>query len=83
MQRWRPMRAIIGDEFRVPMLWCEFGNCIARYTSEDTRGEHDLRARALATGWRYDSLGRLACPSCAQRASALRSGRRPAPTDTP
>jgi hypothetical protein len=76
------MRAIIGDEFRMPMLWCEFGNCIARYISEDTRGEHDLRARAMATGWRYDSLGRLACPSCVQDDPSFRGSRRPSPTDT-
>jgi hypothetical protein len=79
MRRWRPLRAIIGDEFRVPVLWCEFGNCIARYTSVNIRGERDLRARALAMGWRYDGLGRLACPSCAQHDPAFRSDRRPAP----
>jgi len=83
MRRWRPMRAIIGDELRVPILWCEFGNCIARYSSEDALGERDLRARALATGWRYDALGRLACPSCGQHDPAFRNGRPAAPTDTP
>ena len=83
MRRWRPMRAIIGDECRVPILWCEFGRCIARYTSEDTLGERDLRARALATGWRYDALGRLACPSCGQHDPSFRNSRPAAPTDTP
>lgn len=80
MRQWRPMRAIIGDECRVPILWCEFGRCIARYTSEDTLGERDLRARALATGWRYDALGRLACPSCGQHDPSFRNSR---PANTP
>jgi hypothetical protein len=83
MRRWRPMRAVIGDEYRIPVLWCEFGRCIARYTSEGALRERDLRAQALATGWRYDRLGRLACPSCAQHDPSFRDSRPPAPTDTP
>ena len=75
MRRWRPMRAVIGDEFRVPVLWCEFGSCIGRYTSRDALGERDLRARALAAGWCYDALGRLACPSCARHDPAFRARR--------
>jgi hypothetical protein len=66
------MRGIIGDAFRMPALWCEFGNCIGRYTSHDALGERDLRARALAAGWRYDPIGRLACPSCAPQDPAFR-----------
>jgi hypothetical protein len=62
----RSPRAVIGDEIRIPILWCEFGRCIERYTHADALGERDLRARALAAGWRYDALWRLACPSCAQ-----------------
>jgi hypothetical protein len=62
----RSARAVIGDALRVPVLWCQFGSCIARYTHRDALGERDLRARALAAGWRYDALGRLACPSCVQ-----------------
>lgn len=58
------MRAIIGDDVRTPALWCEFGNCIARYSSEEAFSDRDLRARALATGWRYDDYGLLICPSC-------------------
>lgn len=65
MRRWRPMHAIIGDAIRKPILWCEFGSCIGRYTSQDALGERDLRTRALAAGWCYDALGRLACPGCA------------------
>jgi len=79
MRRWRPMRAIIGDEIRVPILWCEFGSCIARYTSREVIGERDLRARALAVGWRYDALGRLACPSCVRHDPSFRVSRLPAP----
>jgi hypothetical protein len=62
----RSARAVIGDALRVPVLWCQFGSCIARYTHRDALGERDLRVRALASGWRYDALGRLACPSCVQ-----------------
>jgi hypothetical protein len=67
------MRAIIGDGLRIPMLWCEFGQCIRRYAGDAAVGDQDLRARALAAGWRYDALGRLACPTCAQRHPAFRS----------
>jgi hypothetical protein len=81
MRRWRPMRAILGDELRTPILWCEFGSCIARYTSEDARGEHDLRGRALAVGWRYDGLGRLACPACTRHDPSFWASRPPARAD--
>lgn len=60
------VRPVIGDELRIPIMWCEFGTCIERYTHVDALGEQDLRSRALAAGWRYDLLGRLACPSCVQ-----------------
>jgi hypothetical protein len=60
------VRAVIGDEMRIPFIWCEFGACDATYIHPDALGERDLRARALAAGWRYDMLGRRACPSCAQ-----------------
>jgi len=66
MRRWRPMRAIIGDGIRTPSLWCESGSCIARFTCADALGERDLRAQALAAGWRYDTAGNLACPKCAK-----------------
>ncbi len=79
IRRWRPMRAIIGDEFRTPILWCEFGSCIARYTDEEALGEHELRARAVAVGWRYDRFGRLACPACTRRDPSFSAGRRPSP----
>ena len=71
MRRWRPMRAVIGDEIGKPILWCEFGSCIARYTAPDALGERELRASALAAGWRYDALGRLACPGCVRHDTAF------------
>ena len=64
IRRWRPMHAVIGDDIRIPALWCEFGRCIERYIHAEASGERDLRGRALAAGWRYDALGRLACPAC-------------------
>jgi hypothetical protein len=66
------MRAVIGDEVRKPMLWCEFGSCIARFTAPDALREGEVRAGALAAGWRYDALGRLACPRCVRHDSAFR-----------
>jgi hypothetical protein len=72
-------RAVIGDEIRIPIMWCEFGSCIARYTHRGALGERDLRARALAAGWRYDALGRLACPDCAQHDAAFWPTRPPVP----
>ena len=79
---WRPdpsVRAVIGDEIRIPIMWCQFGVCIARYTHRGALGERDLRARALTVGWRYDALGRLACPDCAQHDPAFWPTRAPAP----
>jgi hypothetical protein len=73
------MRAIIGDDIRTPMLWCEFGSCIARYTSEHALSERDLRAQALAAGWRYDAFGRLACPRCARNDRSFQAARPAAP----
>jgi hypothetical protein len=77
------MRAIIGDEIRVPVLWCEFGTCIARYSSRGALGERDLRAGALATGWRYDAAGRLACPSCARQDPSFQATAPPPPSARP
>jgi len=57
-------RAVIGDELRIPVAWCEMGSCISRYADQAALGEADIRARAVAAGWRADALGRLACPQC-------------------
>jgi hypothetical protein len=59
-------RAVIGDELRIPIMWCDMGSCIAWYTDPAALGEADTRARAIAAGWRIDALGRLACPTCQQ-----------------
>ena len=59
-------RAAIGDELRIPLAWCEMGACISRYADPAALGEADIRARAIAAGWRLDALGRLACPQCQQ-----------------
>jgi hypothetical protein len=75
----RAARAVIGDALRIPVLWCQFGSCIARYTHRDALGERDLRVRALAAGWRYDALGRLACPSCVQHDPSFWMTRPPVP----
>lgn len=62
------MRAIIGDQLRIPALLCEFSGCTSRYTHPDALGERDLQDWALAAGWQYDVIGRLACPSCVRHA---------------
>ena len=77
MRRWRPMRSVLGDEIGQPILWCEFGSCIARFTAPGAPGEGELRGRALASGWRYDAIGRLACPSCVRHDPAFWTGRPP------
>jgi hypothetical protein len=59
-------RAVIGDELRVPIMWCEMGSCISWHSDPAALGEADIRARALAAGWRVDALGRLSCPRCQQ-----------------
>jgi hypothetical protein len=59
-------RAVIGDELRIPIMWCEMGACISRYSDPAALGEADIRARAIGAGWRVDALGRLACPRCQQ-----------------
>ena len=59
-------RAVIGDELRMPITWCEMGFCISWHADPDALGEADIRARAIAAGWRVDALGRMACPRCQQ-----------------
>jgi hypothetical protein len=59
-------RSVIGDALRIPVVWCQFGSCIARFTDAAALGESDVRSRAVTAGWRQDALGRLACPGCVQ-----------------
>jgi hypothetical protein len=77
------MHAVIGDEIRIPTLWCEFGRCIERYTHAAASGERDLRGRALGAGWRYDALGRLACPACVAGDPEFLAAQPPGGTDIP
>lgn len=60
------VRPLIGDELRMPMMWCEMGSCISWCSDPAALGEADARARAISAGWRVDALGRLACPRCQQ-----------------
>ena len=59
-------RAVIGDQLRMPIMWCEMGSCISWHADPAALGEADTRARAIKAGWRIDALGRLACPRCQQ-----------------
>jgi len=59
-------RALIGDQLRVPILWCELAPCISHHANPAALGEADNRVRALSAGWRLDRLGRLTCPRCQQ-----------------
>ena len=83
IRRWRPMHAVIGDEIRLPTLWCEFGCCIERYTHAEATSERDLRGRALEAGWRYDAFGRLACPTCVTDDPGFRANEPPGGADVP
>lgn len=78
-----PAAAVIGDELRQPAAWCDFGACISRFTDPAALGERDLRARAIAAGWLFDALGRLACPRCQQNDASFWTTRplRPWPED--
>jgi len=60
------VRPVIGDELRMPIMWCEMGSCISWCSDPEALGEADTRARAISAGWRVDALGRLACPQCQQ-----------------
>lgn len=60
------VRAVIGDQLRMPVMWCEMGSCISWRADPAALGEADARARAISVGWRIDALGRLACPHCQQ-----------------
>ena len=60
------VRAVIGDQLRIPVMWCEMGSCISWHADPAALGEADTRARAIGAGWRIDALGRLACARCQQ-----------------
>ena len=66
-------RAVIGDELRLPIIWCEMPSCINHHLDREAAGEHDARTRAHDDGWRTDALGRLACPGCQQTRADYRT----------
>ena len=68
-------RAVIGDQLRMPVMWCEMGSCISWHADPAALGEADTRARAIGAGWRIDALGRLACPRCQQTDPGFRATR--------
>jgi hypothetical protein len=67
------VRAVIGDQLRLPVMWCEIGSCISCHADPAALGEGDIRARALDAGWRIDAFGRLACPRCQQTNPSFRA----------
>jgi hypothetical protein len=71
-------RAVIGDQLRRPAVWCEIRPCVARFDDPAALGEADVRARALAAGWRHDAIDRLVCPACQQRSPQVRARYLPA-----
>jgi hypothetical protein len=68
-----PGRAVIGDQLRIPIAWCEMGSCISHHADRAALGEADIRARAISADWRIDALGRLACPRCQQSGVGFRA----------
>lgn len=67
------VRAVIGDQLRMPIMWCEMGSCISWRADSAALGEADARARAISAGWRIDAWGRLACPRCQQTDPGFRA----------
>ncbi len=65
-------RAVIGDELRRPVLWCQMGSCVTRFADPGALGEADNRARAIEAGWREDAFARFACPACLQTSPEFR-----------
>jgi hypothetical protein len=75
------VRAVIGDQLRMPVMWCEMGSCISFHADPAALGEADTRARAIGAGWRIDALGRLACPRCQQTDPGFRASGQVVPWD--
>jgi hypothetical protein len=75
------VRAVIGDQLRMPITWCEMGCCISWHSDPAALGEGDARARAIGADWRIDAFGRLACPRCQQTDPDFRASRPVVPWD--
>jgi len=71
--REQTVRAVIGNELHVPIVWCEMGSCISYHTDPAALGEADIRTQAIRAGWRLDRFGRLACVDCLQSSSWFRT----------
>jgi len=67
--------AVIGDQLRLPVTWCDMPGCISWHRDPAATGFRDDRDRALAAGWRADAWGRLACPACQQTCRDYRTPR--------
>ena len=76
-----PVPAVIGNQLRMPIMWCEMGCCISWHADPAALGEGDARARAIGAGWRIDAFGRLACPRCQQTDPGFRVSRPVVPWD--
>jgi hypothetical protein len=74
-------RAVIGDQLRMPVMWCEMGSCVSWHADPAALGERDMRARAIGAGWRIDALGRLVCPRCQQTDPNFRTCHQVVPWD--
>jgi hypothetical protein len=72
---------VIGDQLRMPVMWCEMGSCISFHADSAALGEADTRVRAIEAGWRIDALGRLACPGCQQANPGFRASSQVVPWD--
>ena len=75
------VRAVIGDQLRMAVMWCEMGSCVSWHADPAALGEADARARAIDAGWRIDALGRLACPGCQQTDPGFRASSQVVPCD--
>ena len=60
------VRPVIGDQLRMPIMWCEMGSCISWHADPAALGEADTRARAIGAGWRIDALGRRPAPGASR-----------------
>jgi len=66
-------RAVIGDQLRLPIMWCEMRSCVSWFAHPAALGEADIRARAIDAGWRVDAVGLMVCPQCVQTALDFQS----------
>ena len=63
-------RAVIGDQLRIPIMWCEMGSCISWHADPAALGEADNRARRTRAGWRSTPSGGWHAPDASKPPSA-------------